>query len=184
MITEISKRFNNQAKIGIALDPPSENICDYNVQGIYPVGRDGNLDGKRSPTEYAEGRSNFSGSFKFARSYVGRNSIAGNQDFAKTADESLWMDYDKHTDTGQQHGWVVEGYRNLVSKKQYLEQGVLSLNDKSKHSEWQRTKNCKLCLNKEPFEGHSGSVETEEPDNIRRLKVYIDNREKEYSKIN
>lgn len=182
MITEISKRFGSKSNIGIALDPPSELMCTYSVQGEYNTWH---IPGRGNEFTNGEYRSDFAGRFRFVRSYVGKNSVAGNQGFAKTADESLWFDYNKLTDTGGQHDWVVRSFKRIIQEIKLRSSPqstpVLDIKDQNKHENWQKTYwgVCGISptyfpCKKERFGGHSGSVRANETDDVRYLEVYID----------
>jgi hypothetical protein len=96
---EISSRFGG-AKTLIALDPPSEPLGTYKVYK--------NLD---------QTRKNFDQYAQFSRSFVGKNSFAGNQGFAKTANEKIVVNFNSTTDFGTEHGLVVQTFNNLISSQ-------------------------------------------------------------------
>ena len=195
MSTEISQQFNETkynnstsgADLLIALDPPSESSCAVNVlPGPTPAlpviiipDNENSVDGKYKITP-TEKRKDFAGNARLTRSFVGRNSFAGNQNFAKTADDSFWMDFSKDRngmkeDHGNEHKWVVATYDRMIDDTKiknsfystedlYNENGehVLDLLDQNSHKSWERK-----------FDNHRGSVETNEPDNVDRLVVKI-----------
>jgi hypothetical protein len=98
---EISQRYGG-AKSLIALDPPSESIS-----GTYKV--------YINPDQ---NRKNFNEYAQFSRSFVGKNSFAGNQDFAKTANEKFVMNFYSTADSGTEHSLVVKTFERLISDQQ------------------------------------------------------------------
>ena len=67
---------------------------------------------------------NFKEVSNFSRAFVGRNSLSGNQIFAGQADESFQMSFSDRdrdrNDTGQEHLWVIEAFKNLIIQKNEL----------------------------------------------------------------
>ena len=192
--TEISQQFaetkydnsTSGADLLIALDPPSEISCRNEAKsnpilGISVI--ENSIDGKYkiSPKEK---RKDFASNARFTRSFVGRNSFAGNQNFAKTADDSFWMDFSKDrngikTDEGAEHVWVVQTYRKIMKDTKikntfydedalYKEESryVLDLSDINVHTSWERK-----------FGNHRGSIEINEPGKVDRLVIKVKNKE-------
>jgi hypothetical protein len=190
MITELSKSFYSKSNMGIALDPPSENLCTYSVQGEY---RRFHIPGSGGEFKNGEYRSDFAGRFRFVRAFVGRRSLAGNQRFTATADESLWFNYNKNSDAGGQHDWVVRSFRKLVDeielKSSPAAQPVLDIKDQNRHASWEDTYMTYCSVDgvvyecqKDRYGGHDGSVRVNDPDDIQFLEVYVDNQPKKYEK--
>ncbi|MBD2041027.1 hypothetical protein [Microcoleus sp. FACHB-672] len=92
-----------------ALDPPSE------FRGKYDL--DSRFAGENRPESFRDVS-------EFSRAFVGSNSLAGNQDFAVTADESFQIDFgnraERLTDIGDEHGWVIETFTHLTSEPEKM----------------------------------------------------------------
>lgn len=117
----------------IALDPPSQT--DLDVIKLFGIGNEINnlvdgfgydVDGRNT---IADPPKIFSQVSKLSRAFVGARSIAGNQNFAAGAHESFQMDFGNTFDTGDEHGYVVQTFTELL--KQNSEIVDLILNDKS-----------------------------------------------------
>jgi len=210
MSTEISQQFyqtkydngNTGADLLIALDPPSEAVCSIQPEidagdsyldiirkindplpGILPD-TENNIDGKYkiSPNEK---RKDFAGNARFTRAFVGRNSMAGNQNFARSADGSYRMDFSEYqsgfkTDLGDEHSWVIDVYKKIVNDKKIVNSGYdnrnlfsqkyfLDLYDQRSHNQWSKD-----------FDGHRGSLIINDPDDFQRLVVKENNKQKVY----
>ncbi|MEG4500433.1 Calx-beta domain-containing protein, partial [Microcoleus sp. F10-C6] len=92
-----------------ALDPASES-------NLFLVGGY-DFDASNPGKDAFEG---FAATSKFSRAFVGSGSFAGNQDFAATAQESFQIDFGnrllRSVDVGDEHGWVVQTFTNLVDE--------------------------------------------------------------------
>ncbi|HEY9294762.1 MAG TPA: hypothetical protein VIQ31_00045, partial [Phormidium sp.] len=92
-----------------ALDPPSE------FRGRYDL--DSRFGGENRPEKFKDVS-------EFSRALVGSNSLAGNQDFAVTADESFQIDFgnraERLTDIGNEHGWVIETFTHLTNEPEKM----------------------------------------------------------------
>lgn len=92
-----------------ALDPPSE------FRGRYDL--DSRVAGEDRPEKFRDVSI-------FSRSFVGSNSLAGNQDFSVTADESFQIDFgnraNRLTDFGAEHGWVIETFTHLINEPEKM----------------------------------------------------------------
>ncbi|MBW4683160.1 MAG: hypothetical protein KME19_24205 [Microcoleus vaginatus WJT46-NPBG5] len=92
-----------------ALDPPSEFRGKYDLDSRF-VGED-------RPESFRDVS-------EFSRAFVGSNSLAGNQDFSVTADESFQIDFgnraERLTDMGDEHGWVIETFTHLISEPEKM----------------------------------------------------------------
>jgi pimeloyl-ACP methyl ester carboxylesterase len=144
--SEIATRFGEVNTI-TALDPPSE----LNLIGGYDI--DGRLPGINRPKRF-DSVSNFS------RSFVGRRSVAGNQEFASWADESIQMDFGFRFDTGQEHGWVIDTFTKLINPDQNqlkLANNLFTLNANGRYPEFRTN----------AFEQrHEGIIRVNEPDQV------------------
>ncbi len=120
-----------------ALDPPSH----LNISGL-SLGQPGfgyDVDGRTAVMDFISPNSgsdqiyqpNFKEVSRFSRAFVGRNSLSGNQKFAAQADESFQMsfsdgipviggDQQVRPDTGQEHLWVIDAFKNLIVQKNEL----------------------------------------------------------------
>lgn len=149
MSTEISKRFGGKTSLLVALDPPSELSCF----GKYEIDKGG------------EKRSDFAGNSQMSRSFVGRHSLAGNQDLAKTADKSFWMEFDSVSTNSKEHAWVVQTWEKM-NRSDFLRSSYLSASDFDIHSGWQRNNDISGVYGDwggRGWEGHSGVIEVGNP---------------------
>jgi pimeloyl-ACP methyl ester carboxylesterase len=96
----------------IALDPPSEQ--NLFLSGGY------DLDARNPGKDAFEG---FAATSQFSRAFVGKASVAGNQEFATSAHESFQMDFPGNfrDKAGIEHTWVYQAYKNLI--EQDIKQG-------------------------------------------------------------
>lgn len=94
-----------------ALDPPSES--NLSTVGGY------DFDARNPGKDAFEG---FAATSQFSRAFVGKASVAGNQEFATSAHESFQMDFPGNfRSPGIEHTWVVQAYKNLI--EQDIKQG-------------------------------------------------------------
>jgi hypothetical protein len=101
----------------MALEPPS----DSNVFGGYDV--DGTAAGRQSPKSFRDVTN-------FSRAFVGAASNAASAALASTAHESILMDYGVRFDTGQEHGWVIDTFQQLIDPRgRRLANDLFNLND-------------------------------------------------------
>lgn len=119
---EISQRMGTVPTV-IALDPPSEMSLfngygkggpngEYAVYETLPQGLPQRDKHRKRFTEYAN----------FTRSFVGARSLAGNHPFAKTAHESVVVDFNNFIDMGKEHGLVVDVWNNLIDNRKFYAQ--------------------------------------------------------------
>lgn len=102
---------NTGVKTITALDPASES-------NLFAVGGY-DFDASNPGKDAFEG---FATTSQFSRAFVGKTSIAGNQEFATSADESFQMDFGENFRApASEHTWVVQTYKNLI--EQDLKQG-------------------------------------------------------------
>lgn len=147
--TEISKSFGGKTSLLVALDPPSELSCF----GEYEIDKGG------------EKRSDFAGNSQMSRSFVGRHSLAGNQELAKTADKSFWMEFDSVSANSKEHTWVVQAWEKM-NRSDFLEFNYLSASDLFIHSDWQRNNKgwgMYRIWGVHGWEGHNGVIEVGNP---------------------
>ena len=115
--SELASRFSKVQTI-TALEPPSElNPGQYD------------LDGRNSVSDRPRSFSQIS---NFSRAFVGTESLAGNSDFAVTANEAILMDFDGIPGPSliSEHGRVIDVFTNMIrSGSQQLANGLFSLND-------------------------------------------------------
>jgi hypothetical protein len=112
------------------LDPPSQ--LSLSVLSLEQPGFGYDIDGRTPVMDFISPESgdqqiylpNFKEVSNFSRAFVGKNSLAGNQIFAAQADESFQMSFSDRdrdrNDTGQEHLWVVEAFKNLIIQKNEL----------------------------------------------------------------
>lgn len=108
--SEIASRFGSANTI-TALDPPSEiNLIPPLLAGGQGYDINGAVFGTQRPRRF-DSVSNFS------RAFLGSRSVAGNDEFASWADESILMDFGARVggDTGQEHSWVVNTFEKLIN---------------------------------------------------------------------
>ena len=100
---------NNQHGIKslIALDPPSETRGKYKIDGRNESLRPGQ----------------FQNASPFSRAFVGSQSLAGNQDFTKTAHESIQISFPSLFDLGAEHELVIEAFTTLISQNVFKKPG-------------------------------------------------------------
>jgi len=111
-----------------ALDPPSQGNISGLGQGEPGFGYD--VDGRTPVMDFISPDSgsqqiylpNFKEVSNFSRAFVGKNSLSGNQIFAAQADESFQMSFSAQArvDTGEEHQWVIEAFKNLIIQKNQL----------------------------------------------------------------
>ncbi len=112
-----------------ALDPPSQLNISTLSQGQPGFGYD--VDGRTPVMDFISLDSgsqqiylpNFKEVSNFSRAFVGKNSLSGNQIFAAQADESFQMSFSGdqvRADTGEEHLWVVEAFKNMIIQKNEL----------------------------------------------------------------
>jgi len=95
---EIASRFGKVSTI-TALEPPASGF------GIYDL--DGTASGNQEPKR-------FDSVSTFSRAFLGSRSVAGNDMFASTANESILMDFGDRLDFGEEHGWVIDTFKSLI----------------------------------------------------------------------
>jgi pimeloyl-ACP methyl ester carboxylesterase len=98
-----------------ALDPPSDgqNPLNGSEYAANPLGGY-DIDFRRDGVDQSEPFSKVS---LFSRALVGKSSIAGDQAFAATAEESFLMNFPGSLRApGSEHKWVVQAYANLISQ--------------------------------------------------------------------
>lgn len=101
----------------IALDPPSQMNLSLFSTFISGIGYD--IDGRTPEVDFVDPGlgiyvPKFSEVSNFSRAFVGSRSLAGNQLFAEQADESIQLDFGTRVDLGEEHGWVVQNFKNLI----------------------------------------------------------------------
>ena len=142
--TEIGKRFG-KVDFAIMLEPPSD-VCGggYNVNDPSGVGNET----KKSNLDNAAG---------ITRSLVGKNSAAGSQEHARTANKSIQVDFDTLTTNNAEHGWVQEAFARMINVNQSptdrLQDDTLGTVDKSKHDSWESS-----GWGPSGWEGHYGKL--------------------------
>ena len=107
---EIASRFTKVNTI-TALDPPSET-------NLLLAGKSYDLNGPKKPGRGVIEKPRFFESVsKFSRAFLGYKSVAGNDNFASTAHESILMDFvGSVVDTGQEHSRVVQTFETIVAE--------------------------------------------------------------------
>jgi murein DD-endopeptidase MepM/ murein hydrolase activator NlpD/pimeloyl-ACP methyl ester carboxylesterase len=92
MSTEIARQYGG-SNTSVLLDPPSQlsSQCGYICWG-YDI--DGNTSGNQAPGVTIDGSSYYKNQFRFSRSFVGANSIAGNQHLAPTSHEAYKFNFE------------------------------------------------------------------------------------------
>jgi pimeloyl-ACP methyl ester carboxylesterase len=122
---EIASRFTKSNSM-VALEPPSDaNIVGFSGSDPSKYDTDFSTSGRQAPKRFNE-VSNFS------RAFVGSRSNAASVEYASTAQESILMDFGIRFDTGQEHGWVIETFSQLVAtnpSQRKLANGLFSLNN-------------------------------------------------------
>jgi pimeloyl-ACP methyl ester carboxylesterase len=91
----------------IALDPPSELAGNYQIDGRNLSLRAGK----------------FQNASPFSRAFVGAISFAGNQEFTKTAHESIKFDFGDSIDLGTEHGLVIDAFTKIISRPDFKKPG-------------------------------------------------------------
>lgn len=107
----------------VALDPPSQTNLSLFSSFIPGIGYD--IDGRTPEADFFDTTEGiylpkFSEVSSFSRSFVGSKSLAGNQQFAEQADESIQLDFGRAVDLGEEHGWVVQNYKRLIEENAQL----------------------------------------------------------------
>jgi pimeloyl-ACP methyl ester carboxylesterase len=92
-----------------ALDPPSS----FNI-GLLDSRSDYDVDGRNTQPDIP---APFNEVSKLSRALVGKNSLAGNQNFAAGAHESFQMDFGSIIDLGDEHNRVVQAFTELLKQK-------------------------------------------------------------------
>jgi hypothetical protein len=168
IIHEISREMGGNSEIAIALDPPRsgrkiQNSPSVNIQDFNQLST-------------------------FSRSYVGRHSKCGSHEISKSSSESIYVNFkraDKDVNEDgacKEHAWVKDVYMEMLtgvstSNQQYsgvvLENGVLSLDDKSKHNYFlTRRDNCLFFC--EYYGGHHAQLDVEIEKDPRQLRYWVD----------
>lgn len=132
--SEIAHTFDGVKTI-TALDPTSEanaELAVVNVNDLTHPYRGGYKDALGHDV-YA-----FRDEAQFSRAFNGRNSIAGNREFARLADESYLIDFDPQVVfPGDEHGRVWQTFRSLIDpSKVNLARGLFNLDDYQRHTEF------------------------------------------------
>ena len=128
---EIASYFGKVNSI-IALEPPSDNNLPGD-QGQDPSKYDIAFDNEDSANSGRQAPKRFTDVSTFSRAFVGSRSIAADATYAATAQESILMDFGQRVDTGQEHGWVIDTFANLITTNS-LANNLFSLGDNSDHS--------------------------------------------------
>ena len=90
----------------------------------HPIAKESNCDSKRRVAN-------------FSRAFVGKSSVAGNQGFAASADESFQIDFGLRIgDPAKDHGDVVKVFTKMIEESSF--QGFFGLDDLKKHSKLRR----------------------------------------------
>jgi pimeloyl-ACP methyl ester carboxylesterase len=128
--TEIGLRYNSQVSQSILLDPPSDPC-----PGAY------NVNDPAGPFNETK-KSDLDKSSLNNRALVGANSLAGNQEHARTAQKSFQINFGSSTTNDSEHGWVQETFKNMINQTQSptdrLQGDILGTRDNSKHETWER----------------------------------------------
>ena len=105
--------YENRVNTIISLEAPSESRC-------------GNYDVQANPSV---GRSNFNERARFSRAIVGRNSIGGSYDMAKTEHETISWNNDAEADVGTQHIQVPKVFAQITTPNKKIKNNLLSIPD-------------------------------------------------------
>jgi pimeloyl-ACP methyl ester carboxylesterase len=125
---ELAAQFGQVATI-TALEPPSElNLQLFGSQ--YDL--DGNQAGVQRPRS-------FQSVSEFSRAFVGTQSLSASTDFAKTADESVLVDFNSPgVSLSEEHGRVIDTFTQLVRASRPLVDDLLSLDDQQVNPQFRR----------------------------------------------
>lgn len=125
---ELASRFG-QVETITALEPPSElNLRFFGLE--YDV--NGNQAGVQRPKS-------FRAVSEFSRAFVGTQSLAASSDFARTADESILVDFNSPGPTlAEEHSRVIDIYTQLVADNRTLVGDLLSLSDFEVNTQFRR----------------------------------------------
>ncbi len=119
--SELASRFVANQLGGVntitALDPPSE----FNLLAIGGYDLNYTAPGVQRPKR-------FDTVANFSRAFLGSRSVAGNDEFASWADESILMDFGNPIDVGKEHFRVIRAFEDLLSTKG-LANSLLDLRD-------------------------------------------------------
>ncbi|NJK70672.1 MAG: peptidoglycan DD-metalloendopeptidase family protein [Thermales bacterium] len=139
--TELAREFGGANK-SILLDPPSQltnnrrqwlNLYVDTIVWGYDI--DGNNSGDQIPGVNIDGSNYYKNQFNFSRSFVGGNSLAGNQYLAPTSHESFRLSFQNRFCnplspgcTADEHNRVIDVF-NRINKDTKLYNNLLSIHD-------------------------------------------------------
>ena len=109
----------------------------------------------------------------FSRAFVGKKSLAGNQEFAGWAHESFQMDFGELVDIGGEHGRVVTAFTNLVAqhplKQPSSKSSFLDLDDLASHSDCSQRSRINFIRCNAYSNNHEGRITIDSNDRATQL---------------